>query len=258
MPLLTFQPSGKSVDVAPGTELLEAAKQAGVEMDSPCGTQGTCGRCIVRIVSGDATTEAPGLLSRTAVGAGYVHACKTCLGRSPVVVEIPEPIDKRGAFADTSQDISRIDPQLLPKIWQHDPLAVKCRLDVPKPQPEDGLSDMDRLTRSIRQAWGEKRIEYPLPVIRRMAESLRVENGSVTVTLVQTAEAYHVADVEAGDRTERNFGIAVDIGTTTVSVQLVSLPGAEILSTRTDYNHQIPCGIDVIGRINYARRRGGL
>ncbi|MCP4692141.1 MAG: ATP-binding protein, partial [Desulfobacterales bacterium] len=47
-------------------------------------------------------------------------------------------------------------------------------------------------------------------------------------------------------------------GTTTVSVQLVSLPGAEILSTRTDYNHQIPCGIDVIGRINYARRRGGL
>jgi len=75
----------------------------------------------------------------------------------------------------------------------------------------------------------------------------------VTVTLCRTTTADSVIDVESGDCTARHFGLAVDVGTTTVAVQLVSLSSAGVLATRTDYNAQISCGLDVISRINYAR-----
>jgi uncharacterized 2Fe-2S/4Fe-4S cluster protein (DUF4445 family) len=72
--------------------------------------------------------------------------------------------------------------------------------------------------------------------------------------MVREADRYHIIDIEPGNSTVHNYGIAVDIGTTTIAVQLVSLPLAKIVATRSDYNDQVSCGLDVISRINYARR----
>lgn len=259
MPEITFQPSGKTVDAVPGTELLEVARSAGVEIDSPCGGKGTCGKCIVRIVSGEVDSDSLGILPETAVADGFVLACKTQILNSPLIVEIPEQVGRKGGkFSDTLEDSNLIRRELLPSKWDYEPLAIKWYVDVPHPQLEDGLSDLDRLTRRIQREWGKVKIVYPLSVIQSAAEALRADNGNVTITLIRDSERYNIINIEPGDRTVRHYGIAVDVGTTTVAVQLVFLPLAEIIATRSDYNDQIDCGLDVISRINYGRKKNRL
>lgn len=255
MPIITFQPSGKNIDVPTGTELLDAARKADIEIESPCGGKGTCGKCIVRIISGNVDSDSLGVLSPSAVSRGYILACKTKILNEPVSVEISEQITKEGGqFIDETLDTCLVPRKRFPKDRQLEPLTRKWYLEVPLPHLEDGLSDLDRLTRSIQQKLEKKEVIYTLPVIRQTTEALRKDNGKVTVSLVKTPEQYHVTRIEPGDHTSKNFGIAVDVGTTTVAVQLVSLPSAKVVATRTAYNDQIDCGMDVISRINYARR----
>ncbi len=259
MPLVTFQPSGKCAQVPAKMELLDAARLAGLEIDSPCGGRGTCGKCIVRIVSGQADASASlGMLPATAVADGYVLACRTCVPETDLTIEIPESLGRKGAQIAAGDESALVRGELLPRNWEYDTLSVKWCVEVPAPKPEDGLSDLDRLTRRIQRDWGPVEVHFPLSVIRTIAEALRAWGGVVTVTLIRTDERIHAIRVEPGDQTTRHYGIAVDIGTTTVSVQLVNLTLAEIAGTRSDYNDQIACGLDVISRINYARRADRL
>ena len=259
MPTIIFQPSGKTVRVKPGTELLDVAKQANIEIATPCGGKGTCGTCIVRIVSGQVNSDSLGVLSETEVNNGYILACRTKVFDTPVTIDVPEQIKlKGGKFTDSFIDASLVQEDLFPKQEQFDPLTIKCFVDVPEPQPEDGLSDLDRLTRRLQLKWGKKKFVYPLPVIRSLADMLRSNNGKVTVTLIREPECYQVIGIEPGDCTSRQYGIAIDIGTTTIAVQLIFLPSAKIIAARADYNAQIKCGLDIISRINYARRSDRL
>ncbi len=259
MPSITFQPTGKSVHVPPKTELVDAARSAGVEIESPCGGKGTCGKCIVRIVSGRVDASASlGMLPATAVADGYVLACRTRVPEADLTVEIPESLGRDGARISAGDESTLVRGDLLPRNWEYDTLSVKWCVAVPAPRREDGLSDLDRLTHRIQKDWGPVELDYPLSVIRKLAEELRAQAGVVTVTLIRTPERIHVIRVEPGDQTTRHYGIAVDVGTTTVSVQLVNLNLAASEGTRSDYNDQIACGLDVISRINYARRADRL
>ncbi|MCK5843526.1 MAG: DUF4445 domain-containing protein [Victivallales bacterium] len=255
MPKITFTPSGKSITVSPGTELLDAAREADVEVKAPCGGKGTCGKCIVRITSGEVDSNSLGVLPGTSVADGFVLACKTKIIDSDITVEVPEQSGRTGGkFTDAEEDTRLVRRELFPEKWNFDPLAVKWCVDVPDPQLEDGLSDIDRLTRKLQLDWGKKEFIYPLSVIRDVANTLRKENGNVTATLIREPERFRVIDIEPGNTTVRHYGIAVDIGTTTIAVQLIFLPLAESIATRSDYNDQVECGLDVISRINYARR----
>lgn len=254
MPKVTFQPSGAQAEVPPGTELLEAARRAGVEIQAPCGGEGTCGKCIVRILSGDVDSNSLGALSRVTVADGYVLACRTQVLDEPVTVQVPEDAGRKGGkFTDAAEDARLIRRELLPSKWNFDPTAVKWAIQVPPPQLNDGLSDLDRLVRTIQAQWGRTQVRVPLPVISRIADTLRAAGGQVTACLIREPGALHLVGLEAGDTTVRHYGIAVDVGTTTVAVQLVYMPLAEAVATRSDYNDQVACGLDVISRINYAR-----
>lgn len=253
MPDITFLPHKKSVSVDTGTELLEAASKAEVEIPASCGGNGTCGKCLVRIESGDVDSDSLGMLTRTEISAGYVLACQTRMLKKPVKVLIPEHLkDEEGKFTDSYADIGLVRRDLFPKNWQLDPLAVKWVVDVPPPGPEDGLSDIDRLIKRLQMDWGNMEFYFPLTIVQKLAGSLRSQDGKVTVTLVREPERYYVVGLEPGDSTTKHYGVAIDIGTTTVAVQLVFQPRAESVATRTDYNDQIKCGLDIISRINYA------
>jgi uncharacterized 2Fe-2S/4Fe-4S cluster protein (DUF4445 family) len=255
MPQLTFQPSGKVISVPPGTELLDAARQAGVEVDAPCGGKGTCGKCVVRIVAGRVdTAPSLGVLSADAVAAGQVLACRTRVADSPLTIDVPEATGREGVRIAGGDETALVRGELLPRKWEYEPLAVKWLIRVPPPQPEGGLPDLDRLTRAIQRDWGAQPVRVPLSVLRSLADALREQDGAVTVTLIRSADELHVIQVQPGDHTTRHYGIAVDIGTTTIAAQLVDLASTEILGTRSDYNGQVACGLDVISRINYARR----
>ena len=266
MSTVVAHPSRKTASVAAGTDLLDALRAAGVAVDSPCGGKGTCGKCMVRIVEGEVASESHGTLPPAAIIEGYVLACRTKVGQTALTVEVPEPANmESGKFSD-SDETHLVRSELLPKNADFDPLAVKWLLQVPPPQLESGMSDLDRLTRAVQRDWGQLPVHCPLDVIRVLADTLRapeamtgpavLEAGcaAVTATLIREPHQYHVIRLEAGDTTTRHFGLAIDIGTTTIAVQLINLVRGQILATATDYNGQIPCGLDVISRINYARR----
>ncbi|MFA6568549.1 MAG: 2Fe-2S iron-sulfur cluster-binding protein, partial [Victivallales bacterium] len=255
MPIITFQPSGKTIELPAGSELLEAARKAGIKIDSPCGGKGSCGKCIVHVISGNVDSDSLGVLPRTAVADGYVLACKTRILDGPVTVEVPEQVGRIGGkFTKTSEDFSLVSSELFPERWEYEPLAIKWMIKVPPPQIEDGLSDLDRLSRALKKEWGECEIIYNLPVIRKIPETIREKDGMVTFTLINDAGRCYIINVQSGDTTVRHYGIAVDVGTTTVAVELVYLFLGEVVAVRSDYNDQIDCGLDVISRINYARK----
>jgi len=255
MPVILFKPSQKTIDVPSDTELLDAAHEAEVEIDSPCGGKGTCCQCIVRIIAGEVDSDSLGLLPKNAIDNGYLLACRTKVKNSHLTVEIPKRDEiKGGKFVEAEDDAFLVHQELLPEDVKLNPLTKRFKISVPEPQLEDGLADIDRLTRALQKEICEREIIYPLSIIRKIADILRSESGNVTITAIEEKDRFNVVEVNSGDHTDQHHGIAIDIGTTTVAVQLIDLSTAKILSTRTDYNNQLICGLDVISRINYARK----
>lgn len=253
MPSVQFLPSGKVVSVPAQTGLLDAARKAGVEIESPCGGEGTCGTCIVRITSGEVDSRSLGTLPHAAVAEGYVLACATRLLDKDLTVEVPEQSKLAGGKFAPENETHLVRLELLPRQWEFDPLAVKWLLRVAPPQLESGQSDLDRLTGAVQHDWGKRPVEYSLIGLRKLADTLRASQGQVTATIVRDAGRLHVINIEPGDTTLRHYAVAIDVGTTTVAVQLINLAVAEIIGAQSDYNDQIACGLDVISRINYAR-----
>jgi uncharacterized 2Fe-2S/4Fe-4S cluster protein (DUF4445 family) len=255
MPTVKFLPSDISVQVESGTALLECARDAGVEIVAPCGGKGTCGKCIVRIVDGNVDSDSLGKLSRPEIADGYVLACKSTVADQDITVEVPERDERQGGkFTAASEDSSLVRQELFPQNWQFDPLAIKWCVQVAEPQMEDGMSDIDRLSRALQKEWGKLNFTYPLSVVRQVAAAVREQDGLVTATIIMAPDNYHIIGIEAGNKAEKHYGIAVDIGTTTIAVQLVYLPTAEPVAAVTDYNDQVTCGLDIISRINYAAK----
>ena len=277
MPQVIFQPSGRSIEVPASTELLEAARAAGEEIEAPCGGKGACGRCLVSIASGRVDSDSLSVLPAAAVAQGHVLACRTRVSDEPLVVEVPEQLGRRGGQIPEEDETWMVRGELLPREWQFDPLAVKWPITVPPALPDDGQGDVDRFVRAIKLEWGRREklpvdsfklfadlesmliaVKVPLGTTRALAHALRAGEGQVTASLVRTGRSMHCVRVEPGHETRTNHAIAVDVGTTTITVQLVDLEAARIVATRSGYNDQVACGGDVISRIEFARRPGGL
>ncbi|MEE4310774.1 MAG: ASKHA domain-containing protein [candidate division KSB1 bacterium] len=259
MPRVLFKPAEIAVQVSPGTELLEAARQAKVPVDSPCGGKGSCGKCILRITQGDVDSDSLGLLSASAVENGYVLACKTRVGDTDVTVHVPAQVrETDGQFVDDMDDIFLENRELLPAEHSCEPLVEKHCLQVAPPTLDDGLSDMDRLARAIQHSASITDARTSLSFVSKVADAIRADSGKVTATLMRSKSGCEGVNIESGDTTRDHYGIAVDVGTTTIAVQLVNLAERKIMAIRTAYNDQLHCGLDIIGRINYSGKREGL
>ncbi|MBL7104971.1 MAG: DUF4445 domain-containing protein [Bacteroidales bacterium] len=249
MPLITFLPSEKTVDVKAGTEISDAARYAGVDIAAPCGGEGTCGKCIIEIKSGNAD------FSSITIDKKYNLACKTKVLDEPLTIFVPEPIEsKNGKFSDSLSDIDLIDPALLPDENNRKPVISFYEVNVPLPQNEDGLSDLDRLFRSLKDTGITETIQMPLSLLRSLTNIIREKEGHInlTLSLKRNENIQKIITIEPGKKTSSKYGLAIDIGTTTIAVQLVLLPAGKIISTKTEYNKQVKCGLDIISRINYA------
>ncbi len=127
----------------PGTELLEAIRQAGIDLDASCGGQGTCGACLVRVVAGRVEPSASPPVGD--LDSGYVQACTTRVLDARVTVEVPEQAGREDGRL-IGEDAERLLLEdLLPGGWDLDPLAAKRLLRVPPARLQDGLSDLDRV-----------------------------------------------------------------------------------------------------------------
>jgi uncharacterized 2Fe-2S/4Fe-4S cluster protein (DUF4445 family) len=248
MPTVLFLPRNVRVTMPAGTSLLDAASAAGVPLHAPCGGEGVCGECRVRVESGAIEHEPTGALSPAELAAGWILACH-CRISDDVTLRVPEPQE------DGAQIVTEASPHPGTAFPAREPIVSRLRVAVEPPAPESALSDADRLARAIRTAGGPREAACGLGVLRTLAAALRAGGPDVTVSLAAEdgAGPSEIVRVEPGDATDRALGLAIDIGTTTCAVQLVDLRSGHVAGTAADYNGQIERGLDVISRINYAK-----
>ncbi len=276
---ITFNPSDVSIKVDEGENLLQAAMEAGIHINASCGGTGTCGKCRVRILGGKVDSPLSPMLPQEDYNAGYRLACLTTI-REDVEVEIPiesqvdrSVLKKEGQTFDRPYILSPKDIFQLVQGWDVEPTVFKRYVVMDPPTMDDNVSDLTRLVNAIQKQHDITGISTDFRLIMKLSQLLRDANWKVTVTLVQTRKGYKLINAEQGDRTNQNYSIVVDIGTTTIFGQLLDLnqdvgtvcadgscDGAKLfaLAEGSDYNPQISYGEDVITRIVYSQKPGGL
>lgn len=258
---VTFLPAKRKVSVGGDKTLLEAAESAGVKINSVCGAEGLCGRCKVRVCSGEVWAPPTPHLSREEIQQGYVLAC-TALARSDSVIDVPVETRLEGAPHLTKDEALRFGSTRVLTGRQprhvHGPLARKYALSLPPPTLEDNIGDTERVFRELRRDLDIPIMQMGLAQIKCLSALLRESDWKVTVTLGQRGGTVEVMQVEGGDTSSRSFGVAVDIGTTTVVAHLVDLNTSETVGRQASYNSQIQYGEDVISRIMSAENREKL
>jgi uncharacterized 2Fe-2S/4Fe-4S cluster protein (DUF4445 family) len=262
---IEFQPDNITVTVEQGENLLSAAAAAGVYINAFCGGDGVCGKCKVRIDEGEVHSER-GTLKKEDWEGGLRLACQTSI-RSDLKVTVPEKVTEGGKALKrkpkTTKTIAARSLETLIGTWRVDPPVTKLYLELDPPTLEDNVSDMQRVMRGFRQARPEDREpSYDHPeLIRELPSVLRDSGWQVTLLLLHAkyeGEPDRIIDVESGDTTDRLYGLAIDIGTTTCSGVLIDLNTGKVIAEGSGYNAQIRYGEDVISRIIYAGRPGGL
>ena len=267
---VTFYPQNKTIEIEKGKSILSAAISAGVYINSSCGGDGVCGRCKVILKKGRAATQPTGRISMDERKQGYYLACLTSI-ESDLEIEVPPEsrLDFEAITAEEKEmrlkglysEAEEVEPAksiLGDEIFIHSPLSTKLYLELPAPTLEDKISDLERLYRQIRRIQDIPVMQTGLANIRRLGELLRSANWKVTVTLGKRNETTEIVFIEPGDTSGKNFGLCFDIGTTTISGQLVDLDTKKVLGTKATYNKQATYGSDVITRIIYAQAEEGL
>jgi len=254
-----FYPEEKVVEVNKGTSLWEAAKQAGVYINSVCGGDGICGKCRLILKEGAVETESTTLLTREEVKKGYLLACQT-RAKGNVVIEIPPESreEKRKILVDKDAERFRaLYPSLEEKVrFKYEPLVQKMYLTLSPPTLQNNLPDHVRLYRYIRRKKKIPVMQSGLKVIRSLSEVLRKNRWKVTATLGIRGETVEVIQVEGGNTTEKNYAVVVDVGTSTVVAHLLNLNTSETVDAEATYNSQIVYGEEVTRRIIYAEQNG--
>lgn len=240
---VTFQPLGQTVYVPAGETVLDAAREAGLELHTPCGGHGTCGGCRVVFASAapSPTPEDEQHLTRSEIDAGVRLACRAKLTDAGVI-SIPETtLRKDSKFL--LHGITR-EVELRPSI-------DKIPLKVKEATLEDQRADADMLIDSLKAAGREATVSHA--ALGCLPAALRAGGHSVTAVM----DGGEVICVEAGDTSDALYAAAFDIGTTTVVGMLLDLTtGAEVaVAART--NPQVSYGDDVVSRISHAGD-GGL
>jgi uncharacterized 2Fe-2S/4Fe-4S cluster protein (DUF4445 family) len=284
--LVRFEPSGETVQAPTGALLSEVARQAGFDLNMPCGGQGRCGRCAVIVQDGAGVRRRSTLrLTSDDLAAGYALACQTVVeGDAVVTIPPQEKIERRLVTDKTATKVTlpfTYDP------LQHQPMRL-IWLTVDPPSMVDQMDDWSRLKRAMASAplplpgrWNASHADWlhqketvdtdqgvsdliaEFPTLRRLGPTLREHQWSVTAvvetdTWDRPGGPPRLVDLLPPDRTEHLWGAAVDIGTTTVSLFLVDLLSGEVVTKAAEYNGQIKRGEDVISRIIYASKNGGL
>jgi len=255
-----FMPDNLTVRVPEDTTVLNAASQAGIQIKSGCGGKGSCGACQVVIISGDVQVEGTGKLTHDKIEAGVRLACKTKV-KGNVTVEVPPEsrLQEHQVLMGSVQGLlSEKEINLLHK-YGLKPLARKILLTLPEPTLTENGADWAKLYIELKKHLNleEGIIDVSLSVLRDLPEVLRAGNWQLTVTIAELPERFEVIKVEPGESSAPTYGLAIDIGTTTVVVYLVNLATGELIDKQGTYNKQARYGDDVISRIVFSTDEPG-
>jgi len=236
-----FEPDGRTLAVPDGQTLLEAARAAGLRLESPCGGKGTCGGC--RIVIPDDPPEPSetcrSVLTGEEIGRNMRLACQVCVTRDMRVV-VPE--ETRVGDQQILTDGVLFDVSLNPNVR-------KTAVHLPEPSVADQRSDADRLLDALAEK-GLADLTIGVKVTRDLPKRLRTLDFHPAVVVIGN-EVVHLDRPTTADAC---YGIAFDVGTTTLVAYLVDLVAGDVKAVASRTNPQTAYGDDVVARIEYAGR----
>lgn len=249
---VVFLPDEKSIEVEVGTTILEAAKEAGITLESLCGGKGTCGKCRIIIEAGadnlnsitreELNLVKNGKLTQDLLDRGYRLACMTKVenitANEKIVITVP---------MESRLGAQKILVEGLEKELKFNPLIKKYFIELPQPTLSDPKPDLERILDTLK-SHNVDCVETDYKILAELPEVLRKGNWKCTVTIWNDKE---IISIESGDTSKRKYGLAVDIGTTTVVGYLIDLNDGKLVSVGSLLNPQISFGEDVVTRITY-------
>jgi uncharacterized 2Fe-2S/4Fe-4S cluster protein (DUF4445 family) len=221
--------------VQAGSNLLKFLKEKNFYLDSPCGGKGFCGKCKVRIVKGDSTRngclpDELGHLSFIERNRGIRLACRVHINEN-LVVELPEGGQKGAAIlTDGDYEVSL------------NPMVTKKYMEFAKPSVKDQTSDVDRVEKALNLPGGMHHT-----TMRTLPDILRTNDFNITATLFRE----DIIAIEGGDSSKTKYGVAIDIGTTTMVGFLMDLTTGQQIDVYSTINPQRDYGADVITRSDF-------
>jgi uncharacterized 2Fe-2S/4Fe-4S cluster protein (DUF4445 family) len=263
-PLVIFTPSGKRGHFPVGTPILTAARQLGVDLDSVCGGRGICSKCQIEPSYGDfpkhGVTVKDGALSEwNDVEARYDRVRGLKAGR------------RLGCQAQVTADIvvdvppeSQVHKQVVRKAASTRPIIMDAAtrlyfIEVQEPDMHEPSGDLERVCAALTAQWDLPDAVAQLPVLKKLQPALRKGNWQITVALYQshTDDAPRILDVWPGLHEGGLYGLAIDLGSTTIAAHLCDLDTGVVLASSGLMNPQIRFGEDLMSRVSYAMMNPG-
>ncbi len=266
MPKVVFQIEGAAevaVECNVGDNLLELARRSNVAIDAPCSGNGSCGKCRIKMVSGEVETIPSRHITPDEFEAGWRLSCN-CKVLSDCVVFVP---DIASAYQSRMKTADLSSPKEI-AIFQAAQDDLKARgielvngyrsvvVSMDEPTLDDTMPDNERLTWALTAQLGVEKVEIPFCVMVRLASTLRANNFTVCVKGEVKGDTFTCMEITSPEDT-KIVGCAIDIGTTTVTMVLTDLEDGKILAKGSSGNGQIRYGADVINRIIQQGREGG-
>lgn len=262
-----FENSDKTVEVsaAPDSTLLEVARQANVAIDAPCSGNGSCGKCRVKLVSGEVASVPTSHITPEEYQDGWRLSCasKVVSDVTVLVPDIASAYQSRMKTADLSsgEEIAifeklQRDIQAAGVPFENDFICEQITMD--EPSLDDTMPDNERFAWAVQAALGCEQVELTYLALKKLSHVLRQSGFSVQVVAERCGGVLTVYDIRPAEDRTPVCGLAVDIGTTTVSAVLVDLFSGRLLSKASAGNGQIRYGADVINRIIEQGKPGGI
>ncbi len=266
MSKVTFQIEGGSpviIDCNPGDNLLELARRANVAIDAPCSGNGSCGKCRVKLVEGEAESVPSRHISEEEWAAGWrlSCSCKVAGDCTVFVPDIASAYQSRMKTADLSSPKEIAIFEDCQKALQESGITFANHyrayvLNMAEPTLDDTMPDIERFTWAIEEASGAAKVEVPFCVMVKLSHTLREHNWNVCVKGELVDNTFKCMEI-CGPRDTVLVGCAIDIGTTTVTMVLTDLESGKLLAKGSSGNGQIRYGADVINRIIQQGKSGG-
>ena len=262
-PLVLFMPSGKRGRFPMGTTVLEAARQLGVYVESVCGGRATCGRCQVEVQEGNfakhkivssnnhISPRGPKELRYAEVREIAAERRLSCSAtvQGDLVIDVPQ---------DTVINAQVIRKAVGDRIIERNPAVHLCYVEVEEPDMHKPLGDLDRMKVALQKEWGYKKLNVDFALLPQIQSILRKGNWGVTAAIHKDEddETAQIIAVWPGLHNEA-YGIACDIGSTTIAMHLVSLLSGRVAASAGMQNPQIRFGEDLMSRVSYVMMNPG-